>query len=282
MKCQKCGVEIPEGKIYCEKCGTAIQMVPDYNPEEDIPIGTEERKKVKSEDKDKEQTERHFYRYLFALLGLIIVGVVSYHNFYQLFYQPLQEVKAEPASVILLDKPKLNVPSGVYKYSPRLIISHSEEENGSIYYTMDGTTPDSNSKMYENPIEIGEGTTIIRAIFIRSDGRQSEEVDGTYEVNFSFPDAPKISVPAGNYTGEIRVSLSAEEGCSIYYTTNGDEPNYQSKLYQWPITIKPGYTLLQAVAVDKDGEMSETVQAVYQVEEIPATDIPAETGIPPV
>lgn len=42
MKCQKCGAEIPEGKIYCEKCGQAIQMVPDYNPVDDISIGTEE------------------------------------------------------------------------------------------------------------------------------------------------------------------------------------------------------------------------------------------------
>ena len=42
MKCQGCGEQIPEGKIYCEKCGMAVQMVPDYNPVEDIAIGAEE------------------------------------------------------------------------------------------------------------------------------------------------------------------------------------------------------------------------------------------------
>lgn len=41
MKCQKCGTDIPEGKIYCEKCGSAIQMVPDYNPVDDISIDTD-------------------------------------------------------------------------------------------------------------------------------------------------------------------------------------------------------------------------------------------------
>ena len=41
MKCRKCGAEIPENKIYCETCGTPIQMVPDYNPVEDIRIGDE-------------------------------------------------------------------------------------------------------------------------------------------------------------------------------------------------------------------------------------------------
>ena len=31
MKCANCGNEIPEGKLYCEKCGKAVQMVPDYD-----------------------------------------------------------------------------------------------------------------------------------------------------------------------------------------------------------------------------------------------------------
>ena len=43
MKCQKCGAEIPDNKIYCEKCGSPIQMVPDYNPVDDIRIGEEKK-----------------------------------------------------------------------------------------------------------------------------------------------------------------------------------------------------------------------------------------------
>ncbi|MBO4882430.1 MAG: chitobiase/beta-hexosaminidase C-terminal domain-containing protein [Lachnospiraceae bacterium] len=30
MKCQKCGAEIPEGSLYCEKCGQDIHIVPDF------------------------------------------------------------------------------------------------------------------------------------------------------------------------------------------------------------------------------------------------------------
>lgn len=33
MICPKCGNEIGEGKMYCEKCGEEIQFVPDYEPE---------------------------------------------------------------------------------------------------------------------------------------------------------------------------------------------------------------------------------------------------------
>ena len=31
MKCKKCGAEIPQGYVYCNICGTEVQLVPDYN-----------------------------------------------------------------------------------------------------------------------------------------------------------------------------------------------------------------------------------------------------------
>ena len=31
MKCQNCGNELPDGKLYCEKCGKAVRLVPDYD-----------------------------------------------------------------------------------------------------------------------------------------------------------------------------------------------------------------------------------------------------------
>ena len=33
MICPKCGTTIPEGKLYCEKCGEEIRMVPEFEPE---------------------------------------------------------------------------------------------------------------------------------------------------------------------------------------------------------------------------------------------------------
>lgn len=32
MKCRYCKAEIPEGELYCKKCGHEVQIVPDYNP----------------------------------------------------------------------------------------------------------------------------------------------------------------------------------------------------------------------------------------------------------
>jgi len=33
MKCHKCGAYIPEGHMYCDKCGAEINIVPDFEPE---------------------------------------------------------------------------------------------------------------------------------------------------------------------------------------------------------------------------------------------------------
>ena len=36
MKCRYCKSEIPEGELYCKKCGHEVQIVPDYNPLEEM------------------------------------------------------------------------------------------------------------------------------------------------------------------------------------------------------------------------------------------------------
>lgn len=64
------------------------------------------------------------------------------------------------------------------------------------------------------------------------------------------------------------MSLYAEEDCRIYYTTNGEEPGYDSKLYRGPIYISPGLTVLQAVSVDEYGGMSGIMEAIYNVSEV--------------
>lgn len=36
MKCTYCGANIPDGELYCPSCGTEVQIVPEYNPLEDV------------------------------------------------------------------------------------------------------------------------------------------------------------------------------------------------------------------------------------------------------
>lgn len=36
MRCRYCGYDIPEGEVYCRKCGEEVRIVPDYNPLDDM------------------------------------------------------------------------------------------------------------------------------------------------------------------------------------------------------------------------------------------------------
>lgn len=268
MKCRNCGADIPDGKIYCENCGTAIQMVPDYSPEEDITIVTTEHTEESSQSGNTivERMQKFRWKYGAACVCLLIFGVVAYQICYRHIVLPNStETGAELPK--LLSRPEFGVLPGKYEYSVEVTISHEQREEGAIYYTTDGTTPDVHSQIYNRPILLDEGTTILRAVFIRSDGMQSEEADGTYEVVFDYPDEPVFSVPGGDYTHSFYVTLTAESDCSIYYTTNGEEPGYHSMLYRSPIYIPAGLTVLQAVSVDEDGGMSGIMEAIYNVTE---------------
>lgn len=272
MKCQKCGVEIPEGKFYCENCGSAVQIVPDYNPADDIPIGTEEsasKADADSEEDPETPPALRRWKYGIAAVGVALLGILVFQISYHLVRQPEETIAdSEPEHPALLEKPQFSVAPGEYDHSLSLSISHEQRDEGTIFYTVDGTTPSEYSRIYNRPISIDEGKTVIRAVFIRSDGLQSEEADGTYEVVFDYPDEPVFSVDGGTYTGGFYVSLYAEEDCKIYYTTNGEEPGYDSKLYRSPIYVSPGLTVLQAVSVDEYGGMSGIVEAIYNVSEV--------------
>ena len=104
--------------------------------------------------------------------------------------------------------------------------------------------------------------------------------------------APAFSAESGFYADPFALSLSAEEGQRIYYTTDGSEPTAESTLYEEPFLIEDGSgrencyadiegisrdgdyrpknridkgTVVKAAAVNEAGEVSETASAVYFV-----------------
>ena len=40
MKCHNCGADIPDGHLYCDKCGAEINIVPEFEPEVENEIDT--------------------------------------------------------------------------------------------------------------------------------------------------------------------------------------------------------------------------------------------------
>ena len=78
--------------------------------------------------------------------------------------------------------------------------------------------------------------------------------------------APTFSVEAGTHHNPFNVEIAAEEGATIYYTTDGTEPTAESAVYAEAIAINKfnTSTTIKAVAA-VDGELSNVAVASYSL-----------------
>lgn len=74
---------------------------------------------------------------------------------------------------------------------------------------------------------------------------------------------PTFSEDEGVYSEPINLTISAAEGCSIYYTLDGTAPSNESEAYTEPIEISE-YTVVKAIAYDQSGAFSSVASATYK------------------
>ena len=61
MKCPNCGLEIPEGHMYCDHCGLEINFVPEFDPEVENEINATlsgMADELNKEDREKEEKRK--------------------------------------------------------------------------------------------------------------------------------------------------------------------------------------------------------------------------------
>lgn len=154
----------------------------------------------------------------------------------------------------------------------------------SIYYTIDGSTPDSTKTLYTTPITISTSMTI-KAIAILSGYVNSSIMSESYTVQAV---ATPIASPTGGEiltTTTISLSTTTSAPVSIYYTIDGNIPTSSSTLYTSPISIS-GNTTIKAIAIKSgyidSGIMTESYTIPIVVTPIasePTGEIPLNTLI---
>lgn len=174
---------------------------------------------------------------------------------------PLEAIK------LILDKSRINnasIPCLYYDFS---------SESGGFYYTDTNVITDyENGFVYWKPesgynfdniffyVESGELNIIGFEIY----------TEGNTPADFFSSGSPvdKVAAPVfkpevREFTDPISVEISAAEGCTIYYTTDGSAPQVDDKCkYNGPVVISATTTFL-AFAVDGEGNRSRTVEAKY-------------------
>ncbi len=80
--------------------------------------------------------------------------------------------------------------------------------------------------------------------------------------------APEITPATGEYTGHQDVTITAEDGTTVYYTTDGSDPATSSTRVEYTGQFAVHYdangpTTIKAVAIDDEGNVSAPAEVVY-------------------
>lgn len=158
--------------------------------------------------------------------------------------------------------PVFSLAEGTYENVQELTITSEEDF---IYYTLDGTEATEDSLRYTSAIQIGEGTTVVRAISVNAEGVPSYESTIEYVVEFPMESAPVVSPTTGQYTESMQITVTVPAGYTAYYTLDNTTPTVDSKLYTGPIDMPEGNTIFTVVLVNSSGRYSDATKRNYEL-----------------
>ncbi len=168
----------------------------------------------------------------------------------------VKSVSYSPDSTIpLAEDGWLTVPSLSSKTSDdgsKILVTLSHKNGYPIHYTTDGSAATLKSPVYSEPISLTK-STMIRAIADYSDSDATGAFELVYNVSVEKAATPELRLVSGAMDDQNRtivaadsfVTLQTDDGSKIYYTTDGTEPTFSSKLMTsagikitGPMTIK--------------------------------------------
>jgi Chitobiase/beta-hexosaminidase C-terminal domain len=129
--------------------------------------------------------------------------------------------------------------------------------SASIYYTTDGSKPTTSSLLYTSPITVAASQTL-NAIAVVS-------ASAAYVISLPVAATPQFTPPAGTYNSTQSVTLTDNTpSATIYYTTDGSNPNTSSTVYTGPITVSTSETI-KSIAVAPNFTQSIIASSSYTI-----------------
>ena len=119
---------------------------------------------------------------------------------------------------------------------------------------------------YANGVWTGSSEKVSISCTITKSNTPITKIVVTYTKNGggSNVTAPTLSLEEGTYTSSQTLTISADEGCNIYYTEDGTTPTAESTKYENSITIDKTMTI-KAIAIDAEGNKSSVVTRIYTI-----------------
>lgn len=176
-------------------------------------------------------------------------------------------------------------------YEDTLTLTLSDQGDGSIFYTLDGSVPTTSSMLYTGPIKLTEGTYDVSAVYVNHFNLSSRVVTKHYQIDSTVPLPPEVTPKSGTYAKqmEITASFAEEEDTEntedrrkgrnsgkkekdsrkdavpgkIYYTTNGEDPTAKDQEYTGPVMMPQGDSTFKFAVITEEGVSSEVVERDY-------------------
>lgn len=161
----------------------------------------------------------------------------------------------------IVPAPVFNTAGGTYYESFELEIKYDSEYT--VFYTLDGSDPSVNGYLYDDTITIDEGSVVVKAVCVNSNGVYSDIAEEEYEVILKPLEGPKASIPSGDYPDGGEISLTCDEGFVIFYTWDGQEPNELSNQYVSPLLIPDGSSVLSCIGITTEGKKTPVTRYYY-------------------
>ncbi len=287
MKCLKCGAPIEKDKLFCSECGTEVQLVPDFYSSETVRYARKQKEREQEWRQreaaailEKEYRSRRRKKrtgiVLFAALALFAAGFTyaAYRGIKNLNSYDYQISRAKTMYADEKFDKALSYAGQAISLRPesldarnlRAQIYIKKGDTAQVLEELEGVIADApdNSDAYGILIgfyEIQSKTDEIKELL---DSCKSDKIKEMYSDYIC--DTPSFSIVQGTYKESRELVLrGTKERDTIYYTTDGTEPDKMSSLYSGAIILKEGTVTVKAIAVNEKGIQSEVAGNTYTI-----------------
>ena len=287
--CIRCGAEIPDGVFVCPVCGLDVQLVPDYetldldmmllqNYDKENKIGQlEERREARRRQMRKSKRTKALCSAAiaaFAVVGITIGAMnirstmadtsggfeAAYDDALKM-YEDGEYQDAYNAINTALGYDDDSIEALVLKARIAYFGLENMDEAVTILRNIISAEPSSEAA-YEALLEIyaAEGEYDIIADVMDNASDAIREAFSGYIVN-----QPSFSPNGSMFSEDQDITLSADSGCEIYYTTEASAEFEDYILYSEPVHVTEGSTTITAIAVNADGIHSRAVKNTIDI-----------------